>query len=89
MEQQLFVAFSFALEKINQVGIGAANSKPGKREVEIIELLFKGYTSSDIGNHLNISEHTVKTHRKNLIKKYEVGSTYELIALASKLNWIN
>lgn len=88
LEQQLIVAFSFALDKINQVGIGTTYSKPKEREVQIIELLFKGYNSREIGNHLNISEHTVKTHRKNLIKKYDVASTYELIALASKLNWI-
>ena len=88
LEQQLNVAFTFALEKANQVGIGKTILKPQKREIQIIEMLFKGHNSRDIGNHLNISEHTVKTHRKNLIKKYKVGSTYELIALASRLNWI-
>ena len=39
------------------------------REIEIIRKLGDGMTSSQIANELYISEHTVKTHRKNILKK--------------------
>lgn len=88
LERQLLVAFSIALNKLEKTRLENSILKPSKRELEIINLLSKGFSSREIGNFLFISEHTVKTQRKNLLKKYEVASTYELIALSSKLNWI-
>jgi len=40
-----------------------------KREQEIIHYISKGYSSRKIANELNISEHTVNTHRKNIFRK--------------------
>ncbi len=88
LERQLLVAFSIALNKMEKIKLENSVIKPSKRELEIIELLTKGFNSRDIGNFLFVSEHTIKTQRKNLLKKYDVASTYELIALSSKLNWI-
>lgn len=88
LERQLLVAFSIALNKMEKIEQENSIVKPSKRELEIIELLTRGFNSRDIGNLLFVSEHTIKTQRKNLLKKYEVASTYELIALSSKLNWI-
>jgi DNA-binding CsgD family transcriptional regulator len=51
-----------------------------KREKEIISLLTKGYTSTQIGQKLSISPHTVRTHRKNILQKMEMTSTNELVA---------
>jgi DNA-binding CsgD family transcriptional regulator len=50
-----------------------------KREVEIIVLLADGKTSTDIGNVLFISNHTVNTHRKNINKKLKIKNVSELI----------
>lgn len=88
LERQLLVAFSIALNKMEKIELENSILKPSKRELEIIELLTKGFNSRDIGNLLFLSEHTIKTQRKNLLKKYDVASTYELIALSSKLKWI-
>lgn len=88
LERQLLVAFSIASNKMEKIKVENSILKPSKRELEIIELLTRGYNSRDIGNLLFVSEHTIKTQRKNLLKKYEVASTYELIALSSKLKWI-
>jgi DNA-binding NarL/FixJ family response regulator len=88
LERQLLVAFSIALNKMEKIKLEESILRPSKRELEIIELLARGFNSRDIGNFLFISEHTVKTQRKTLLKKYDVASTYELIALSSKLKWI-
>lgn len=54
----------------------------GKREIEIIQLLAEGLTSDDIAEKLFISIHTVKTHRKNILRKTGQNSTPDLIAYA-------
>ncbi len=52
------------------------------RELEIIRKLGDGLTSSQIADALFISEHTVKTHRKNILKKLTLHSSSELIQYA-------
>ncbi|MEQ8906354.1 response regulator transcription factor [Ekhidna sp.] len=53
-----------------------------EREVEIIRKLGDGLTSAQISEALFISEHTVKTHRKNILKKLDIHSSSELIQYA-------
>ena len=55
-----------------------------QRELDVLKMLAKGKTSSQIGNRLNISESTVITHRKNMLKKFSLKNTSELIAFAFK-----
>jgi len=62
--------------------------EPSPREKEILNWLAKGNTSKQIAQSLNLSEHTVQTHRKNLMNRYNTTSSTELIALAIKLKWI-
>ena len=52
------------------------------REREIIQLIKKGDTSKVIGKKLNISQYTVETHRKNILKKLQLNSIKELISYA-------
>lgn len=49
------------------------------RERDIVRLLILKKTSKEIGNSLNISKHTVDTHRRNILKKLNLSSTLELI----------
>jgi DNA-binding NarL/FixJ family response regulator len=53
-----------------------------EREVEIIQEISLGLTSKQIGEKLHISTHTVQTHRKNIMRKLQVGSVSELILYA-------
>ncbi|MFA9389447.1 MAG: response regulator [Prolixibacteraceae bacterium] len=53
-----------------------------EREKEIIKCLAEGMNSKAIGNALFISEHTVKTHRRNIMHKLEVNTSAELIRLS-------
>lgn len=52
------------------------------REREIIKLLLKGNSSRFIAEQLFISQETVRTHRKNILKKAGLKSTVELLSYA-------
>ena len=54
------------------------------REKEITELLCLGYSKKQISNKLNISEHTVHTHSKNIYKKLNIGKISELTSIVEK-----
>ena len=51
------------------------------RERDIIRLLILGNSSKQISNKLHISIRTVDTHRSNILRKMNVSSTNELIAI--------
>jgi DNA-binding NarL/FixJ family response regulator len=50
-----------------------------KREKEIIELLSHGMKNKEIAQQLFLSEHTVKTHRKNIVEKLGAEGVNDLI----------
>ncbi|AHM59700.1 regulatory protein LuxR [Flammeovirgaceae bacterium 311] len=54
------------------------------RELEIIRLLSEGLNSRQVSQKLYISQHTVRTHRKNILKKTKCNSTVELVNLAKE-----
>jgi DNA-binding CsgD family transcriptional regulator len=58
------------------------------REVEVLRLLARGFPARDIAEALFISVHTVKTHRKNMLKKIDASNTPQLIDLAKDMNLI-
>lgn len=51
------------------------------RERDVIRLLVLNYSSKAISKRLNISSHTVDTHRRNILKKLKISSTGELIGM--------
>ncbi|MEH6536190.1 MAG: LuxR C-terminal-related transcriptional regulator [Psychroserpens sp.] len=51
------------------------------RERDVIRLLVLDYSSKEISQKLNISPHTVDTHRRNILKKLNISSTGELIGM--------
>jgi len=57
-----------------------------ERETEIIKLIINGATSAEIAEQLFLSEHTVKTHRKNIFKKIGINSISQLATFAINNN---
>ncbi len=56
--------------------------KLSERELDVIQCLADGLSSSQIADKLFISMHTVKTHRKNILKKLNLHNSSELIQYA-------
>jgi PAS domain S-box-containing protein len=55
------------------------------RELQILQLLSVGNSSQKIAKQLNISTHTVSTHRKQLLRKLGAQNGADLIRRAQKL----
>ncbi|WP_324720407.1 helix-turn-helix transcriptional regulator [Salinimicrobium sp. HB62] len=51
-----------------------------EREIRIVKELAKGNTNKEIADILDISPHTVKTHKKNILKKTKCYNTPDLVA---------
>jgi ATP/maltotriose-dependent transcriptional regulator MalT len=49
------------------------------RELEVLNLIQNGYSNSQIGKHLFLSENTIKTHIKHIYKKMSVSNRREAI----------
>ena len=56
-----------------------------ERELEVLELLSRGYNSKEIAEKLFISPNTVDYHRRLLLKKTESRNIAELIGNAYRL----
>ena len=55
------------------------------RELEIIQLIKKGMGSNEMAEYLCLSQHTIRNHRKNILKKTNTNKVTELISLITKL----
>jgi len=73
------------LEQYNNVA-DALNSVPvlTRREKEILQLLYEGFTGPQIAEQLFLSPYTIETHRKNLLQKLNVSSTQLMIRYATE-----
>jgi DNA-binding CsgD family transcriptional regulator len=55
-----------------------------KREQEILQLIVKEFSCKEMAEELNISIHTVESHRKNLYKKTKAKTLIGLVNYAYK-----
>lgn len=59
-----------------------------ERELDILRLLSSGHSSTEIAEKLFISNNTVNTHRKNLMRKANVNKTVDLVFYAKENGFI-
>lgn len=59
------------------------------REVEVLALIAKEYTNQEIADQLFISPHTVVTHRRNLLQKFNARNTAGLLNQASRYGMLH
>lgn len=83
-EKQLLTTVKRAFAQIEAIRL----EYPSGRGLSILKLIGRGYSTKQIAEELSISFNTVESHRKNLIKKYQVNSMAELICLATTNGWI-
>jgi len=58
------------------------------REIEVLQLIAKQYSTKEISEELHITINTVETHRKNLISKLNVKNVVGLAIYALKNNLV-
>lgn len=81
--------------EINQVLIrglrkqNEANPELSEREIEVLKLLILEMTTKEVAQKLFISERTIETHRKNLLRKTNSKNTVGLIKYAYLNNIIS
>lgn len=56
-----------------------------ERELEVLDLLSRGFSNREIAEKLFISPHTVEYHRRLLLKKTESKNIAELIGNAYRM----
>tara|TARA_R110000868_G_scaffold294140_1_gene554684 strand:+ start:9110 stop:9763 length:654 start_codon:yes stop_codon:yes gene_type:complete len=94
-------SFAFSPEVMDVIvkGFGSKEKKPGSsqsgdsnpltdREIELVRLIADELTMKEIAEKLFLSEHTVKTHRKNIMGKMDVKNTAGMIKKAFILGLI-
>jgi len=62
--------------------------KLSRKETEILKMISDGLVSKQIADKLNISFHTVNTHRRNMLKKTHSVTSSELVSYAQEFGII-
>jgi DNA-binding NarL/FixJ family response regulator len=70
-------------------GSKAAVCPLSRREHEIVTLLADGWAALNIAARLNLSHATVRNHIQNALRKLEVHSQVEIVALALRRGWVD
>jgi two-component system, response regulator PdtaR len=83
-EKQLLVSIATAFEQMDNQGEG----QPTNKEVHVLQLLAKGLSTKEIAEELSLSYHTIETHRKNMLHKFQVKNIANLVFLATSKGWI-
>jgi DNA-binding NarL/FixJ family response regulator len=92
--QQRVAQFELAHESRQRLGLAAAVAELAepaptaeragltKRERDVLELIADGFTDSEIGSELRLSEFTIKSHVKRLLVKLSARNRAHAVALA-------
>jgi DNA-binding NarL/FixJ family response regulator len=68
--------------QLQQRGIEDSYELLSTREREILQLIAEGQSNKEVAAFLNVSPHTVETHRTHILQKLNLHSTPELILYA-------
>ena len=80
---------SFFSRKLQEKNIQPGRIVLTKRESEILQLLYDGFSNQEIADKLYVSVRTIVNHRSNLKAKASAKNTAGLIAFGIKNNYIN
>ena len=79
-DQELVVAKP-QLDRVSCQGLGITD-----RELDVIRLISEGLSNKLIADKLELSTHTVNTHRKNIMTKLDIPNTAGIVMFAVKNN---
>ena len=72
------------LDKVSCQGLGITD-----RELDVIRLISEGLSNKLIADKLELSTHTVNTHRKNIMSKLNIPNTAGIVMFAVKNNLLS
>ncbi|MBU3573657.1 response regulator transcription factor [Priestia aryabhattai] len=83
------IAFQILKEFPQETSITKADTPLSARELEVLQLVAKGLSNRDISTQLFISEHTVKSHLKNILSKLHLENRVQLTSYAFQNGLMN
>lgn len=89
---QILETIQKAAIDVNDLELDSFTCEPvllSERESEIIVLIAEGLTNAQIAEQLYLSNHTVNTHRKNIMSKLGVKNTAGIVMYAVKMNLVS
>lgn len=89
---QLLETIQRASIDVNDIDFDSFSCEPvslSEREVQIIKLIAEGLTNTQIAEELFLSNHTVNTHRKNILSKLGIKNTAGIVMYAVKTNLVS
>lgn len=81
-KQKVFNKIIALINKNDETSSQNESVELSNRETDVLVCIAKGMTNKDISDMLNISVHTVITHRKNIVKKTGIKSVSGLTVYA-------
>jgi DNA-binding NarL/FixJ family response regulator len=82
------LAFRILKEMSPMGGEEERNNPLTEREGEILRLVARGQSNKEISSSLDISEHTVKNHLKNILQKLHLENRVQLARYAYEQSWM-
>ncbi|WP_062234323.1 response regulator [Fictibacillus sp. FJAT-27399] len=76
------------LEEFTQSKKQIEQTPLSEREKEVLQLVAQGKSNRDIAETIFISEHTVKSHLKNILSKLHLDNRVQLTSYAYSKGWI-
>jgi DNA-binding NarL/FixJ family response regulator len=83
------IAFQILKEFPQETSIKKPDTPLSARELEVLQLVAKGLSNRDISAQLFISEHTVKSHLKNILSKLHLENRVQLTSYAFQNGLMN
>ncbi|MDG0029570.1 response regulator transcription factor [Priestia sp. Y58] len=83
------IAFQILKEFPQETSITKPDIPLSARELEVLQLVAKGLSNRDISAQLFISEHTVKSHLKNILSKLHLENRVQLTSYAFQNGLMN
>lgn len=80
--KEIFIESKFSKKKEEQINLT-------KREIQVITLIAKEFTTQEIADELCLSKHTIESYRKNLMIKLDVRNIAGLTKYALKKNYLD
>lgn len=89
---QLLETIQRASIDVNHLEVDAFSCEPislSEREVQIIKMIAEGLTNAQIAEELFLSNHTINTHRKNILNKLGIKNTAGIVMYAVKTHLVS